>query len=456
MSKRKAPINPWYKRKLEEQELWPPESQTAQYLRTIVECEPDYREQVKSALLELPNVTVIDQADVYIRVYAPVEAIPKIQEILHVVEVPYDVPVRIYTYNPLWDPLVGSIKPSEVEFELPGPDLLFPLPFLPLPRIMLGVPFRYKFIPTSESKKIILDQPTKLTGKGVKVAVLDTGIELLHPQIKGKAKAYSECFIEPWPLDGCGHGQWCCTCVGGDEFRAIHGVCEGVAPECDLISVKVLSTFGSGTMFDVIKGMTRAAVEGAKVISMSLGSDECQGGCDHCPECKTVKRLTKLGHILVIAAGNAGPDQWTIGCPGCSPDAVTVGSYSITDDDVAWFSSRGPSNKENRGREITAEWLKPDCIAPGGGRKEKKARPDEMIYSGIFGWIDGMYSSVKHGFEGCHGTSMATPHVSPLIALLVQDGKVNTAEDFKRVLREKGLPKNEDRGYGLVKLSWWY
>jgi len=212
-------INPWLLERLKEKEWYPP-AESGEILRLIVEVEPDYVESVKAAIQELPNVTIIDQSFNYVRVRAPVELIPRIAEIPHVVEVHYDVPVRVYEqplWHPFWDPLIGEVRPSRVEFEFPGPDLLAPFPFLPLlPRTLFFGPFRYKFIPLIDSKKHILDVKTELTGEGVKVAVLDTGVEIFHPQLKGRVKALSTCLIEPWPIDGCGHGHWCCTCIRGD------------------------------------------------------------------------------------------------------------------------------------------------------------------------------------------------------------------------------------------------
>lgn len=241
------------------------------------------------------------------------------------------------------------------------------------------------------------------------------------------------------------------------------GRCEGVAPEANLIHIKVLhGLFGFGNQMDIIKGMELAWMHRAKVISMSLGGDECQGGCYEadggpCPECKTVKALTDEGVIIVIAAGNSGPDEWTIGCPGCSPSAITVGSYGITDDSVVWFSSRGPQNPQNKDKmAITDETMKPDILAPGGGRKNKEDIPDEVLYSGEYGIMAGMYSGVKEplGYGCMHGTSQSTPACAGLIACLLEGGLIKTPDDFKRICRERGQPKGPDGGWGVVKLSW--
>jgi len=438
-------INPWLLRKLEERKLL---EEASPQLRLIVEVQPDYMESVKAELRRM-RVRIIDQTFNFIKVEAPPALIPEIAKIEGVFMVHYDMPVTIVSQ--VYDPLVGRVRPSEVEFEYPGPDLFLPLSPL---RTFFGL-LRGRYVPTGTSRKQIIDVRTPLTGRGVKVAVLDTGIELVHPQIRLKGRGYSTCLVEADPIDRCGHGQHCVTIISGDMVAAIFGLCQGMAPDVRPLGIKVLSGFGTGTMFDVMKGMELADKLGADVVSMSLGSSECQGGCGICPQCRVIAHLSEKGRIFVIAAGNSGPDVWTISCPGCEPSGITVGSWSITDGSVAWFSSRGPSTKENKGMTITEANMKPDVVAPGGGRSHKEKSPDEYIYTGIFGWLDGMYSGIKHGFEGLHGTSMATPHISGLIALLVEAGKVKMAEHFKAVVRDRGEEKDIHRGWGLPKLSWW-
>jgi subtilisin family serine protease len=163
-----------------------------------------------------------------------------------------------------------------------------------------------------------------------------------------------------------------------------------------------------------------------------------------------------------IVVHNSGPDKHTIGSPGAAPSAVTVGAWSITDQAISWFSSRGPQGAWYKGKEdelqkalnvYGEDAIKPDTCAPGGGRKNKEDKPDEVLYSAVTGWFDGFYDGIPDGFEGMHGTSQATPHVAGLITLLVEAGKVNSSADVKQVLKEKGHTKDEEEGYGLIKLS---
>jgi subtilisin family serine protease len=256
--------------------------------------------------------------------------------------------------------------------------------------------------------------------------------------------------------------SWCTAAVGGNSFDITrYSKVEGIATKCDILHVKALSTAGFGSTFSIMKAMEIAYKKGAKVFSMSLGG-ELQGSIFDDPLIKVVEALSKKGVIAVIAAGNSGPDKHTIGSPGAAPSAVTVGAWSITDQAISWFSSRGPQGAWYKGKEdelqkalnvYGEDAIKPDTCAPGGGRKNKEDKPDEVLYSAVTGWFDGFYDGIPDGFEGMHGTSQATPHVAGLITLLVEAGKVNSSDDVKQVLREKGHTKDEEEGYGLIKLS---
>jgi len=445
-----VPVNPWLEEKLKK-------VRSPERLSLIVECAPGMREQVKPRLAAVSGVSIVRQAFSFIEVTAPVEAIPAIEAIPGVVMVSYNVPKRIMPLRrSIIDPLLGEFAIDNVIMprDLIGPDLI--LPFSPIRFLRSKGPLgEVKTIPTSESRKVVRDVDSPLSGKGVTIAVLDTG---WAPQLMiRRCRALSACSTDATPLDLHGHGSWCTSAAAGTPGVGMFGYCEGVAPGADLIHVKVLhGLFGFGNEMDIIKGMEFAWQEGARVISMSLGGDECQGGCGNCPECRVVKALADHGVIFCIAAGNSGPDPWTIGCPGCSPAAITVGSYGITDDSMVWFSSRGPQNPQNRDvMAITDETMKPDILAPGGGRREKEARPDEVLYSGEYGVMAGLYTGVKEplGYGCMHGTSQATPHIAGLCALLVEQG-YNRAEEIKSVFRARGQPKSPESGWGVARLSW--
>ncbi|MEV7239317.1 S8 family serine peptidase [Streptomyces sp. NPDC051020] len=232
-----------------------------------------------------------------------------------------------------------------------------------------------------------------LTGKDVKVAVLDTGVDAGHPDLTGRV-SQSKSFIEGQEVaDRNGHGTHVTSTIGGTG-AASDSKEKGVAPDATLAVGKVLSDQGSGSESQIIAGMEWAARDvHAKVVSMSLGSREGSDGTD--PMAQAVNTLSKeTGALFVIAAGNSGAPG-SIGSPGAADSALTVGAVDSADR-AAYFSSQGPRFGDNA--------LKPDVSAPGVGILAARSQ----LTSG-----SGYYTSLS-------GTSMATPHVAGVAALLAQ------------------------------------
>ncbi|MFB7112772.1 S8 family serine peptidase [Streptomyces sp. NPDC056291] len=232
-----------------------------------------------------------------------------------------------------------------------------------------------------------------LTGKGVTVAVLDTGVDAGHPDLAGRI-SQSKSFIEGQEVpDRNGHGTHVTSTVGGTG-AASDGKEKGVAPDAALAVGKVLSDQGFGSESQIIAGMEWAARDvHAKVVSMSLGSSEGSDGTD--PMAQAVNTLSKeTGALFVIAAGNSGAPG-TIGSPGAADSALTVGAVDSADR-AASFTSQGPRTGDNA--------LKPDVSAPGVSILAARSQ----LISG-----SGYYTSKS-------GTSMATPHVAGVAALLAQ------------------------------------
>jgi len=241
-----------------------------------------------------------------------------------------------------------------------------------------------------------------------------------------------------------GHGSWCTSCVGGlpalDEYlsqRAGRNVfCEGMAPECDLLAVKCLGYYiGMGSTSNIIDAMAMSVDRGASVISMSLGGTSMTETPQEEPYYSVVDEVVKSGAIPVLAAGNEGPGSNTIGAPGCLPQVLTVGAYDPIRGNIADFSSRGPTNWQD---------IKPDVVAPGVN-----------VDSAIVGVLDTAGDGVPSRFSPISGTSMATPHVAGLVALMVEChgrvlGKKLTVEEIKRMMSELGLEKNNTVGWGAI------
>ncbi|MFB7515253.1 S8 family serine peptidase [Streptomyces sp. NPDC056144] len=232
-----------------------------------------------------------------------------------------------------------------------------------------------------------------LTGKGVKVAVLDTGADLTHPDLVGRI-AETRSFIEGQEVaDRDGHGTHVTSTVGGSG-AASDGKEKGVAPGATLAVGKVLSDEGSGTESQIIAGMEWAAKDvDAKIVSMSLGSREPSDGTD--PMAQAVNTLSaETGALFVIAAGNSGAPG-SIGSPGAADSALTVGAVDSADE-AAYFTSQGPRAGDQA--------LKPDLSAPGVGILAARSQ----LVAG-----SGSYTSMS-------GTSMATPHIAGVAALLAE------------------------------------
>ncbi|WP_327113073.1 S8 family serine peptidase [Streptomyces sp. NBC_01341] len=230
-------------------------------------------------------------------------------------------------------------------------------------------------------------------GKGTTVAVLDTGIDADHPDVKDRVRR-SRSFVPGEEVDDRnGHGTHVASTIAGSG-AASDGVNEGVAPGADLIVGKVLDDQGSGADSGIIEAMEWAEAEGADVVSMSLGSSTPDDGSD--PMSQAVDALSADGGpLFVIAAGNAY-GAGTIGSPGSAAEALTVAAVDKSDERAA-FSSMGPL--------VRSYGLKPDLSAPG---VDINAAASQSVPG-----IEGMYQQMS-------GTSMATPHVAGAAAILKQ------------------------------------
>lgn len=291
--------------------------------------------------------------------------------------------------------------------------------------------------PTSESRKVLEADRAFMqgyTGEFVKVGVTDTGVDALHEQLLG-TEHYSTI---SWParevVDENGHGTHVASTLAGRPYQSLAEIpVEGVS-RARLVAVKCLGRgIGTGFTSEILNAMTVCWEKGSQVISMSLGVETVQGGVENDPMCRMVSTLTQKGMMVVVAAGNSGPDDNTIGSPAASPDAITVAAVG-KDLTVAKFSSRGGDRFPG----------KPDVAAPG-----------VMIYSGTSKASPMSVEQPQAGFGyiAISGTSMATPHVSGLIAMLKQKYPGLTTAQFKAIMQSKGQPWNKNTGWGIPRWS---
>ena len=255
------------------------------------------------------------------------------------------------------------------------------------------------------------------TGKGVRVAVLDTGYSK-HQYGPEPAAARSFVSGQSWP-DGNGHGTHCAGTIlcRRDE----NGDSIGLAPDADLIVGKVLSNGGSGGSDGIAAGIRWAADQGAHVISMSLGGGGSDTGTN-----QAIDYAWSKGCIVNAAAGNAGYNGAnTIGWPAKYANCLCCGAYA-ENGSIANFSS--------------------------GGRELDWACPGSNVVS---------FSTNGSGFRPMSGTSMATPYGSGLLACLVElrlrqglplfTSAQEVRDYFDKVLKDAGAPGFDVRfGKGIA------
>ncbi|MCX4471429.1 S8 family serine peptidase [Micromonospora sp. NBC_01655] len=270
-------------------------------------------------------------------------------------------------------------------------------------------------------------------GTGVTVAVLDTGIDTTHPDLAGKVVAAQNFSADSDTVDHHGHGTHVASTVAGTG-AASGGTRKGVAPGAKLISAKVLDTAGNGFDSGIIEGMEWAAAQGAKVLNMSLGTNAPSDGND--PLTQAVDAISRsTGALFVIAAGNIGPGESTIGSPGWADEALTVGAVN-KEDGLASFSSRGP--------RLGDYGIKPDVTAPGVGIVAARASGTAM----------GTVIDDQH--TQANGTSMASPHVAGAAAILAQQHPDYTNRQLKDLLISTAKAQDDTvhrQGSGRVDLA---
>ncbi|MCL4424026.1 MAG: S8 family serine peptidase [Firmicutes bacterium] len=277
-----------------------------------------------------------------------------------------------------------------------------------------------------------------LTGRGVGVAVIDTGV-YLHPDLYtpfNRIVAFHDLVRgSSLPYDDNGHGTHVAGIVLGNGTRSRRKY-KGVAPEANLVAVKALDGNGSGRDSQIITGiqwcMENKSKYNIRVLNLSLGSTAIGPAKDD-PLCLAVEKAWDAGIVVCAAAGNEGPGAGTIDSPGIDPRIITVGAMDDkgtadrADDGIADFSSRGPT--------VEGE-TKPDLLAPGKGITSLRAPRGTIDRAGGEGRIGQWYMSLS-------GTSMATPFCAGTVALMAQKNPRLTPDQVKSILQEAA----EDRGY---------
>lgn len=268
-------------------------------------------------------------------------------------------------------------------------------------------------------------ETSPMTGAGIKLAVLDTGLDFHHPDYDGRAIVEQSFVAGESAQDGQGHGTHCCgTAAGQSPNPAVPRY--GVAPEAELHVGKVLNNQGSGRERDILSGMLWAIRAGCEVISMSLGRAVQPGERPSLAYERMGQLALNSGSLIVAASGNDSARRFGFIAPvGAPANSQSIMAVAALDPDlaVADFSCGG--------------------INPGGGEVDI-AGPGVEVFSSV---------PLPRRYRSLQGTSMACPHVAGVAALWAQsDPSLRGTSLWQRLVgTATGLPlPARDVGAGLV------
>lgn len=258
---------------------------------------------------------------------------------------------------------------------------------------------------------------SRFSGRGIKIAILDTGFDFRHPDFAGRPIVHSSFIAGQSTQDVQGHGTHCTGTAAGPRAPAGAVPRYGIAYDASIYIGKVLSNSGSGTSATVLAGMNWAIANRCQVISMSLGG----GGGPYAYYTQAGQAALNAKCLIIAAAGNASNRPGMIAPVGAPANSPTIMAVAALDPNlgVAFYSCGGPQ------------------IAIAG--------PGSSVYSSV-------PMPTRYGVKS--GTSMATPHVAGCAALLAQSNAGLRGTALRNALRAlaQPLPKPPtDVGKGLVR-----
>jgi bacillopeptidase F len=279
-------------------------------------------------------------------------------------------------------------------------------------------------------------------GQGVTVAIIDSGVNLDHPDLGPRWRGGSNSWFDPngehpdFPVDVDGHGTGVAgVLIGGNTGGSI----TGVAPEAQWIAVKIFNDAGNASTSAIHQGFAwlldpdgnPATDDAPDLVNSSWGFEEAVGTCD--PGVRVFQAdlqvLKAAGIAVVFAAGNTGPNSNTSVAPASYPESFAVGSVgtSLSTEDISTYSARGSS--------VCDGTVYPEVVAPGFSIRT----------AGL----------AANPFQQLTGTSFAAPHVSGVMALLLSAFPGASVETLERVLKESAADygiagADNTYGYGFI------
>jgi serine protease AprX len=295
----------------------------------------------------------------------------------------------------------------------------------------------------------MLNQPgnASLDGSRIGVAVLDSGISSKHKSVAGGI-VYSKDFTgEGTTEDNYGHGTFVASMIASK-----HGAYGGVAPGANLINFRVLDSNGTGKLSALLSAldavMANRTTYNIRVVNASLGIAAVDSYKNDAL-CRAVRRLVDAGIVVVAAAGNDGKDASNpklygrIHSPGNEPSVITVGAAntfgtdSRSDDDVATYSSRGPTRsywKDSKGVKHYDNLIKPDLVAPGNKIIGAAAPNNELLTEHPELAVGKTNSNSGKGYMRLSGTSVSSPVVAGAVAVMLEANPRLTPNMIKMIL----------------------
>src|SRR4051812_9683064 len=308
---------------------------------------------------------------------------------------------------------------------------------------------------------------TGLDGTNIGIAILDSGIDPDHAAFldrrnNGRVIANVDFTGEGRTDDPYGHGTHVASIAAGNG-RISNAEFTGIAPNANLINLRVLNSAGTGNVSSVLNALdwvlTHRWRYNIRVVNMSLGAPAIDS-YTYDPVCRAVRKLVDAGIVVVAAVGNNGVNNagqkiyGQVHSPGNEPSALTVGAANTfgtderSDDVVTTYSSRGPTRSsyvDDQGLKHYDHLIKPDIVAPGNKIIDAEAPDNYLVTHNP--WLDaGVSESPRRRMMYMNGSSMASPMAAGAAALLLQANPTLTPNMVKMVLMYTAQPLS---GYNM-------